>query len=214
MMGAKRFMVGLVLAFGAVLGWLAAPTAHAAVDISGEWTITFSGDVDTTCGATIVQTGDALDATLRCGLPDDGRLNGTIDPDSGAFNLELTFDPVFFNLAGVASPDGQTLSGSWHAVGFTGTFSGVRGTAMPTPPSPLSCPASLDGALCSASGDNGSGADEDEGTLPDVGGGPTGENDGSNRAVLLPLISLAALIVSVLATLIARRSSPDPRQRW
>jgi cysteine-rich repeat protein len=121
--------------------WLA-PSARAAVDLTGGWTIvtqSIAGPMTTTF--TLVQNGTQLDLTYGSG---NGPHTGTIDPDAGTFTIPLpdTVTYVFGTpitcsgngIAGTASPDGETMSGVHHAVFFHirgcfdggGPFTGVR----------------------------------------------------------------------------------------
>ncbi len=61
------------------------PTAHATVDLTGSWKVTFSTPAPVIMYATIVQSGTMLTMTRN----DLGTVVGTIDPMSGVFSFDL-----------------------------------------------------------------------------------------------------------------------------
>jgi hypothetical protein len=125
-MPARKFLFASLPQNVALLLVLAGP-AHAAVDVSGRWFLTFPGSAGQTTFE-MTQAGTALTATLGLGGV------GTIDPDSGAFLLTGTLElapgipegpPVVicdYALAATAAPDGYT---------FTGSFSSPCGPTLP-----------------------------------------------------------------------------------
>ena len=92
----------------ALVGWglsllLAAPAA--AIDLTGTWEIYFGGG-NGHQAATITQTGTTLAIRLANGAP----LDGTIDPQTGAFNGEGAVQLACAEATGTASADGNALS--------------------------------------------------------------------------------------------------------
>lgn len=128
-------VIGLMLAIGGV-GVRSQP-AHAQIDISGQWAISFTGDFSGSCEAAFFQTGADLEVVARCSIVGEGELTGTIDPDTGAVSLAGNLGGFAVELTATASTDGDTLTGTWNAGGLDGTFTGTRTS---TTPGPLSTP--------------------------------------------------------------------------
>ncbi len=107
----------------AIVIHLFAPPAHAAVDLTGDWSIVTQSIVGPMTGSFhLAQNGTQLDLTFG----PDGPYTGTIDPDAGTFTIPLpdtvtTVPPGVpitcsgNELVGTASADGQTMSGTHHA---------------------------------------------------------------------------------------------------
>jgi len=110
---------GLVMALVAAL--LTPVAARAAVDFSGEWTVRheygFAPESDFTSVWDVVQSGTQIDVTI-------GGVThvGTIDPDTGAFDVPLPDSVVIVpgvylctdnHFFGTVSADGLTMSGRW-----------------------------------------------------------------------------------------------------
>jgi hypothetical protein len=119
---------------------VAAPDrGEAQIDISGDWIITvlLGGDPIGDCAATVTQAGTGLSLAVDCaslaqGTPlagFQGTLSGTIDTATGDFSMSGTYaNGVAQDLTGTASPDGNSMSGSYTNVslsGVSGTFDGV-----------------------------------------------------------------------------------------
>lgn len=125
----RALLTVLLLASLALVAWPAGRAA-AAVNISGFWNLTLlHPDVVGTiaCSATIGQGGTNLSASMACDQLGSGTLTGTIDVNTGTFNLSGTLgvNPVSF--AGQSALDGNSASGSWvvSPIPANGTFSGI-----------------------------------------------------------------------------------------
>jgi hypothetical protein len=101
-------------------------TPPSGIDLTGSWDpFDFIPIVD--CVAEIVQSGDALMVSGTCD-PGTVTLNGTISPQSRSFSLSGAQSPLCPSLmvGGIASLDGNTLSGTFQCSGQVGTFSAGR----------------------------------------------------------------------------------------
>lgn len=122
----------LLVALVASLAMFVSSTARAEaqIDISGDWIVTEDSlGAPSPCAATVTQTGTGLAMVLEdcASLPgQQGTFSGTIDTATGDFSLSGTFTSgLALDLTGTASPDGNSISGSFTGP-LPGTFDGVR----------------------------------------------------------------------------------------
>ena len=95
---------------------LPAKTAHAQVDISGDWTLEITTNNEITgpigpfpCTAGISQTGTSLDMKIKCEGGGTGSLAGDIDLETGDFSATGALFETLFHFVGVASPAGDSI---------------------------------------------------------------------------------------------------------
>lgn len=111
-----------------------ASTARAAVDLTGDWTFTMSGDFSGVCTAQLTQIGTDLTGDFDCpGDANDGTLAGTVTQDGrsttldAAVTLEIGSNTFVLDVSATVFPAGNTVEGDWHSnSGFSGTIDGVR----------------------------------------------------------------------------------------
>ena len=109
----SRTWSGLRVALGLVVATTLASArpARAEVDITASWDIdlVLSPGWEVVSGMTVIQSGTSV--SMQIG---DTIATGTIDPASGAFSVLSPDSPACdqFGLQGVASPDGNTMSGT------------------------------------------------------------------------------------------------------
>lgn len=136
-----RLLVAILMALVAALVALPSPVA-AQIDLSGEWNLTLTGDVNTfePCETTVEQIGVALTFVVSCHQPiGSGTLTGSIDPDGGDFDVSGILSGIvggfLFEFTGKTAPDGSSFQGPWtiSSVPAFGQFSGQR-KEQPTPP--------------------------------------------------------------------------------
>lgn len=98
------------------------PTLPAPVDLTGTWRVNFAGVFSGECVSVIQQTGSALESVADCPLIGMVHLQGSLDELTGKATLTGTV-----NLHGVSSVDGNTITGTWDALGlFSGSFTAAR----------------------------------------------------------------------------------------
>ena len=103
-----------------MLGLVASPAARATFDLTGGWTAVVNSAAGPLEGhLDFVQTGTQLDVTMtgQGGEP-QGPYTGTIDPDTGTFEIPLPDSggpiPCSGNyIDGTPTPNGQTINGNW-----------------------------------------------------------------------------------------------------
>jgi hypothetical protein len=107
----------------------------APIDLTGNWVTNLYGAVTGTCDATFEQIGTALTLNvLTCTgtAPACHTASGTIDPQTGDFTL------VGLGTAtGTASPDSNSISGTYTSPVGSGTFDGSRVGTTPPPCTPI-----------------------------------------------------------------------------
>jgi hypothetical protein len=112
------------------------------IDISGQWgAVALQPSTD--CALTIAQMGEALHITgicteLQTMTTGNVDLNGTINTTTGMFSAagSLTNLCDGLGIEGTATPDGNSMSGTYNCDDFVGSFSGTRNpppTVTPTP---------------------------------------------------------------------------------
>jgi hypothetical protein len=100
------------------------PTLPAPVDISGTWRVTFTGLFSGECTSVIQQSGTTLTTVAQCDVIGSLDLTGTIDLSTGKLTLG---DNGFIQLHGVASADGNSISGTFSALDLVaGDFTAQR----------------------------------------------------------------------------------------
>ena len=122
--------------------------AAAQVDISGEWNVTFSGDISTfeSCPSVISQSGNSVTISMACAPPlDSGSFSGTIDPSTGSLDLTGFLSGFEWSLTGTASPQRDLISAAWSIdiVPAFGQMTGTRKLPPPPPPTALGGSAEL-----------------------------------------------------------------------
>jgi hypothetical protein len=85
--------------------WLAG-TASAAVDLNGAWTVQY--ETLPTQSWTILQSGSTLSVAVG-----SGSISGTIDPQTGAFQLISPPAPCPAGIFATATPDSNAFSGTY-----------------------------------------------------------------------------------------------------
>ncbi len=146
--GGAAGLILLAVLLLAVLG--PATPAQAQIDISGDWSfkVLGFGPEAIPCPATIEQTGAAFTIGMRCTNVGLGDFEGEINVETGAFTASGNIAGMPIDLAGMASPDGETIEGTWEDhIGFSGTISAVRKPPglTPTPLPTLPAPANFTG---------------------------------------------------------------------
>lgn len=135
-----RLVVAILMALAGALVALPNPVASQ-IDLSGEWNITLTGDVNTfkPCETSVEQIGVALTFVVSCNQPiGSGTLTGSIDPDGGDFDVSGILSGIvggfLFEFTGKTAPDGSSFQGPWtiSSVPAFGQFSGQR-KEVPTP---------------------------------------------------------------------------------
>jgi len=181
----------LLVALVVSLGMFVSSTgrAEAQIDVSGEWIVTTlnsgAGDsLDT--AATITQAGTRLSMAVdNWSLAGPGTFSGTIDTATGDFSLSGTVvagdgtTSLSYDLTGTASPDGNSISGSYTR-NTSGTFDGVRQLAATSP-----------AAVAAA--------------VPETGSGPASSGDSTGLWAALPALAAVAGAVMVAGGLLAAR---------
>ncbi len=175
--------------------------AQAEIDISGDWILDVQGAYSDNCAVALQQSGTELTAEIDCSIG-SGTLIGTIDPSTGSFTLAGNVGAFGVDLQGAASQDGESVSGTWDVRSYevSGTFSGTRGVAPPTPtpggPEPLSGPFELDAGLA----------------LPDTGSGPRDASGNGPPALLFGAVALLVAVsgLGLRLRLGRRRRNPNP----
>ena len=153
------FLAFVIVAI-AGLSLLPSKTAHAQIDISGDWNLEIATDNEITgpsgpfpCTAGISQAGTSLDMQIKCEGGGTGALAGDIDLETGDFSATGALFETLFHFDGVASPAGDSIEGTFESVhpGITGTFVGTRKlvpftpTPTPTPRPTFASPVDLSG---------------------------------------------------------------------
>lgn len=143
--GGSAFLVLLAVTLVALFGDVT--PARAQIDISGEWNFEVFGfgPVAVPCATTIEQTDTTFTIETECTNVGPGSFTGTIDIETGEFTASGSIAGIPIELAGTASPDGQTIEGTWNAsvIGFSGTLTAERSgpvqspTPLPTLPAPV-----------------------------------------------------------------------------
>jgi Immunoglobulin domain len=112
--------------FGLAMGASAAQAAGH--DVSGAWTASFTGSASGTCSWEIVQTGTNLTITGSCDFAGSVNFFGAINPDTGAFSASGPTAALCgtATINGIASPETDSMSGTYNCAGYGGTFTGVR----------------------------------------------------------------------------------------
>ena len=121
---ARLIILGALLATAAVTAALTAGTAQAGPNVTGTWHVEFEGEFSGTCDGVIVQTGNEVVSVGDCSLVGTLTFRGTIDPTTGSAVLVDESLGAVLNVT--AAPDGNSFSGAWSALGFSGTISGTR----------------------------------------------------------------------------------------
>ena len=122
---------------------LTARPAHAQIDLTGDWNVTFDG-IYFVEQVSLEVTQSGADLTIDLGFG-DAQLNGTIDKGTGAFSVSgCPGDCLGLSMTGTTSPDGNSMSGSFSAgIGDSGSFTGTRkGAETATPTTTLVPPGS------------------------------------------------------------------------
>ncbi|MCH8026409.1 MAG: dockerin type I repeat-containing protein [Chloroflexi bacterium] len=138
---ARTCVVLLLLVIAAGSSLLPGENADAQeeIDISGEWTITLEGDLVTQCSAHFLQVGAELTATIDCRGFDRWTATGTIDVNTGIFNVRREAFSWQVGLEGSVASSQNEIGGTWSAAGaLAGTFTGALDQEPPTetPPEP------------------------------------------------------------------------------
>jgi hypothetical protein len=134
----RVLIAGALLLAVALPSWAASRLdASTTPNLTGTWTIDFPAPINLTCASSLIkQHGAALAIGIPCPplvyLGD--WFTGSIDKATGNFSVSVMFFcdylDVPFTLTGTASPDGNTISGTWYTECFffsgPGTFSGER----------------------------------------------------------------------------------------
>ena len=133
-------LLAFVIVAIAGLSLLPSKTAHAQIDISGEWNLEFNSAVGVTaCTAAISQTGSTFDIDVECLGIGNGSLAGDISPETGVFTASGAITGIALEIEGVASAAGDVIEGTWNSdllgLGGTlvGTFKGPPETPAPLP---------------------------------------------------------------------------------
>jgi len=204
----------LLVALVVSLGMFVSSTDHAKaqagaqIDISGDWTFTvLAGGPFLDCAATITQAGTGLSMAMDCtssqgfqGGPisfHSRDLRGTIDTATGDISMSGTLtaavggpNPLALDVRGTASPDGNSMSGSFTSIGEggpSGTFTGVRQLAAP--------PA----ATVAAAAPESTAAPTAAAALPSTGSAPAGSGDSTGLWAALIAAAGAAVLAGGLA---------------
>lgn len=98
------------------------PTLPSPVDITGTWRVEFRGIFSGSCDAVIEQTGTELLSIAQCPIIGTTSLTGTLDQVRGEFTLTSSI----LDLEGVVAADGNSMTGTWSALGFGGGITGER----------------------------------------------------------------------------------------
>ena len=145
-------VAGLILVAVSLLAVLGPATpAQAQIDISGAWDfeILGFGPEAIPCPSMIVQNGATFTIDVECRNIGFGDFVGDIDVETGEFTASGTIASLPIELAGTASPDGETIEGTWDAssIGLSGTLTATRTGPVqtPTPLPTLSSPVDLTG---------------------------------------------------------------------
>ena len=133
-MGTRPFVVllGLLAVLAFAVGRV--PSVGAAVDLTGDWTYTMSGDYEGICAVQLNQTGEDITGVFDCpGFENDGTLVGTVTQAGGTTHLEgqVTVEYLgeidVWTVSTTVYPAGNAVSGDWEAEeGSGGTMVGVR----------------------------------------------------------------------------------------
>ena len=133
-------LLAFVIVAIAGLSLLPSKTAHAQIDISGDWNLEFNSAVGVTaCTAAISQTGSTFDIDVECLGIGNGSLAGDIEPETGVFTASGAITGIALDIEGVASAAGDVIEGTWNSdllgLGGTlvGTFKGPPETPAPLP---------------------------------------------------------------------------------
>lgn len=128
----RVILLGLLAVFVLAIGRVS--SISAAIDLSGDWTYTMSGDYSGTCAVQLTQVGEDITGAFDCpGFEDDGTLVGVLTQVDGTTHLEgeVTVDyqgeTDVWAVSTTVYPAGNTITGEWEAEeGYGGTMVGVR----------------------------------------------------------------------------------------